>query len=91
MVESILEIIKKDLEEKLKPITIDTIDSFSRHFIVCRYIRNQYLWTNKSYCLILNQYFKTDNVDELSHAIFDEIRRRITPSLLSPTDNQQKH
>ncbi len=73
MVESILEIIKKDIEVSFDLHELKNKDKFTLHFGVCLYIRNSYLWHNKFICDVLNKKFKTKDVDSLSFKILDEI------------------
>ncbi len=70
----ILNTIKTDLESK-NYFNADMSDIISVHFGVCLYIRNKYLWTNPDLVKLLNGYFKTSNVDDLSHKILNEIKK----------------
>jgi hypothetical protein len=73
MVKKVLERIKKDLKRKFILKNIDLTDELSTHWGVCLYIRNVYLWKNPELVKELNEYFKTTDVDALSHKILCEI------------------
>ena len=45
------------------------LDVFSKHFGICAYMRNKFLWNNPKLVDILNQHFKTEHVDDLSNKI----------------------
>ncbi|MGN1200708.1 MAG: hypothetical protein ACI4R8_00385 [Candidatus Caccovivens sp.] len=75
----ILETIKTDLESK-NYFNADMSDIISVHFGVCLYIRNKYLWRNSDVVEMLNAYFKTNNVDDLSHKILNEIKKEDSQS-----------
>lgn len=49
---------------------LDINDFFIIHFYVCAYIRNKYLWNNNKLINKLKDYFKTDDVDEISFKLF---------------------
>lgn len=73
MINSLLKMIKEDLESKVDFNTIKDMDDFQVHFGVCLYNRNKYLWGNEFTSSLLMSYFNVDNVDDLSHKILEDI------------------
>ncbi len=73
MEKEILQIIKTDLLQKMDVLTSDLSDKLSLHFGLCSYIRNTYLWHNPTITKLLNNYFHTNNEDDLSYKILIKI------------------
>lgn len=63
------------MKQEIEINKIIQFDSFTLHFAVCMKIRNRFLWNNKEITQILMNYFKSDNIDCLSHAIWQEITK----------------
>lgn len=75
MVYDVLDEIKKDLEKKIDLKSLDKMNVLDIHFGVCLYIRNKFLWKNSTLVKELNLFFRTDNVDDLSHKILEVIKK----------------
>ncbi len=76
IVEETLQKIKEDLEKHFDMEKVPYLDVFSKHFGICAYMRNKFLWNNPKLVDILNQHFKTEHVDDLSNKILDEIIKK---------------
>ena len=75
MVKHILQIIKRDLERFINLKEVDALNPLTIHFQICLYIRNKYLWEKPKTVKILNSYFHSEHIDDLSHMILNEIKK----------------
>ncbi len=76
IIKEIIEKIKEDLEKNFDLEKVSNLNIFSKHFGICAYMRNKFLWNNPELVKILNQHFKTNHVDDLSCKILDEIIKK---------------
>ena len=75
MIKKFLKMVKKDLEMRFDLKNIDMSDILRVHFQVCLYIRNKYLWHNKTLTNSLLKHFSSENVDDLSLEILKTIKK----------------
>lgn len=70
-----INLLKRIGQDLSKHFNYEDIDNFFYlQYFVCRYIRNKYLWNNKSILNKFISYFNTTDIDELSYMIYEKIK-----------------
>lgn len=54
IIKEIIEKIKEDLEKNFDLEKVSNLNIFSKHFGICAYMRNKFLWNNPELVKILN-------------------------------------
>lgn len=67
--------IKSDIAKQIELDEIKTLSLFEKHFCIGAYIRNKFL-LNSAGLAKLHEYYSTDNLDDLSAKILDEILKQ---------------
>lgn len=67
-------LMKKIKNEVLKILDLNKVDDiFYMHFVVAKTIRNKFLYNNLSNIKSLNKIYSSDNIDDLSMLILEDI------------------